>query len=291
MLGFPVMNIQRNRRNRLRNFLSRNRLLVTIELLGLLLLSGLITWAYSLVQAKHPSLPEAKLSEVLAIVAVFFAIAQFLDAKRQSGDLVEIQRALSTRNIGVFPDNLEEIIKLVSNAKHHLYILTDFVAYGQYSAPGLFAKYMDALRRLPNRVDVQILCYDAPTSKKAALEHLPDGAENFEGKINRTVFEDFCDVNNILPIPSNNAALREILDIREQQHSHGFNINYLRDFSPFYLWMQDDQEAVITFKIKGDKESGFCFRTQDGDLIRQFKLIFDDAKKYTNPFYHPELGP
>jgi hypothetical protein len=270
-------------------FFFRQRNFALIKLIGVLVVSGVILWIYSLLQLQHPTWPEAKLPEQLALVAILFAALQFTDAKEQTNELRQLLRAASTRSVGVFPDNMTDILEVIGGTKRHLYILTDFVAYGQYSAPRQFEKYIAALRKLPRRVDLQIICYDAQTSKKAALEHLPDGDENFEGKINKPVFEEFCDVNNVVPVPTNNAALRKILDIREQNHSHGFNILYLRDLSPFYLWLQDD-EAVITFKIKGDRETGISFRTHDRDLVEQFERIFNDAKKYSTAFYQPQLS-
>jgi hypothetical protein len=283
------MNLLKCPGNRFWNMFVRQRDFALIKLIGVLVVSGIILWAYSLLQERHPKWPEARLPEQLALIAILFAALQFTDAKEQSNELRQLLRAASTRSVGIFPDNMSDITEVVVGAKRHLYILTDFVAYGQYSAPRQFEKYIAALRKLPKRVDLQIVCYDAPTSKKAALEHLPDGDEYFEGKINRAVFEEFCNVNNIVPVPTSNAALRRTLDIREQNHSHGFNINYLRDLSPFYLWLQDD-EAVITFKIKGDQETGLSFRTHDRDLVEQLKRIFNDARKYSTTFYRPQLS-
>jgi hypothetical protein len=274
--------------NQFWNIFVRQRNFALIKLIGVLIVSGIILWAYSSLREQHPNWPEAKLPEQLGLVAILFAALQYTDAKEQNNELRQLLRATSTRSVGVFPDNITDILEVINGAKRHLYILTDFVAYGQYSAPRQFEKYIAALRKLPKRVNLQIICYDAQVSKKAALEHLPDRDEYFEGKTNRAVFEEFCNINNVVPVPTSNAALRHILDIREQNHSHGFNISYLRDLSPFYLWLQDD-EAIITFKIKGDQETGFSFRTRDRDLVEQLKRIFNDAKKYSTTFYRPQL--
>lgn len=176
------MNSPKSPGNQFWNIFVRQRDFALIKLIGVLIVSGIILWAYSSVREQHPNWPEAKLPEQLGLVAILFAALQYTDAKEQNNELRQLLRATSTRSVGVFPDNITDILEVINGAKRHLYILTDFVAYGQYSAPRQFEKYFAALRKLPKRVNLQIICYDAQVSKKAALEHLPDGDEYLKEK-------------------------------------------------------------------------------------------------------------
>src|SRR2546430_1015152 len=75
---------------------------------------------------------------VLSLIAL--AVAWKLDARartemRRVADRLEFYAGtISTRLVGIFPDNVSDLARLVSGDHQTLEIMADFVGYGHYSA-------------------------------------------------------------------------------------------------------------------------------------------------------------
>ena len=92
---------------------------------------------------------------ILAVIALIFAIVTekkaqkiVVQTKMQLENIADVFGSLSTKYVGHFPGNMEEITKLVSNTKRSLVILSDVPAYGQYSNPLGFPDYKQAINEL-----------------------------------------------------------------------------------------------------------------------------------------------
>src|SRR2546422_1043059 len=73
----------------------------------------------------------------LPIVAIVFAVVQFVDSRLLKNEIKHVVQSMSTEYIAEFPWNIEEIDRVISNAKKELDIMVDAAAYGQYSRPKL----------------------------------------------------------------------------------------------------------------------------------------------------------
>jgi hypothetical protein len=62
---------------------------------------------------------------------------------------------------------------------------------------------------------------------------------------------------------------------RDFLSTKGAKIDTFSEPAAFFLWLEDDEEAIFAFKNVGNSERGLSFKTQDANLIRQFKDIFE----------------
>jgi len=98
---------------------------------------------------------------ILAVLAIAFAVFQFLDSRHlkraTEGIQTQNEKVLhaaqdaaenaSTKYVDEFPKNIPFIRDLVQGTCEHLDILADVPGYGMYSAPGDFQDYYTALLR------------------------------------------------------------------------------------------------------------------------------------------------
>jgi len=216
-------------------------------------------------------------SDTLAVVAILFATVQFIDARLQERKMNAIAGSMSTQYIGLFPRHLKVINNVLSKTDAEICIIVDFIGYAQYSAPDVYPRYLaELIKARERKVDVSIICYDADSAEEVLREQLPE--EKFEQEKNGPRFKTFFELNPGIPIPKSAEELRFRLRDRARDSAKllrekGVQILYSKSATLFF-WLGDDQEAVFAFKSIGRLEQGFSFRTQDGNLVRQFRDIF-----------------
>src|SRR5690348_15552372 len=97
---------------------------------------------------------------LLAIIAIAFAFWQFRDSREQQKEMTTIAGQMATRFAGFFPKNLQEIYQVVSKAEKRVDVMSDYVAYGHYSAPHQFDLYFRKLLDLAIQgVGIRMLVY------------------------------------------------------------------------------------------------------------------------------------
>ncbi len=265
-------------------FSARNvhRLRVSMQLAFAVALTCVIALTWKPLKAKYPWLPNWSADELLAFLAISFAVVQFIDARHQEHEISVIAKSMSTRFVGLFPKNLKDITEIASKATRYIYVIVDFVGYGQYSAPEIYAKYLQEMENaLVRGVEVRFICYDDTLRNTERLVQFPDPPAKFDGEQNEALFRNYFEVHKgIRPLPSDNAGLRKVLNDREKLNAEqlaakGLDLRVFAQRADFFLWLEDDEEAVFTFKNMGNRGKGFSFRTQDANLIGQFKDIFE----------------
>jgi hypothetical protein len=175
--------------------------------------------------------PHWNSADLLAIIAIAFAIVQFLDARHeeralgkqenrmieltnqigeQAGKMESITLSMSTRFAGPFPENLKEIVDLISKAHRHLKVIVDFPGYGQYSAPAMQLDYRHKLELARSHdVAVQIICYNETLASQDRLDQFPDDLSRFNDRDMKR-FEQFCRYRKMKQC-SDFAGLRQLL--------------------------------------------------------------------------------
>ncbi|HEY2117214.1 MAG TPA: hypothetical protein VGJ51_19090 [Candidatus Angelobacter sp.] len=232
---------------------------------------------------------------VIALLAGLFAAIQFIDARLQKHEMDRIAKTMSTRYIGLFPKNLTEIAEVVGKAGRNVCIMTDFVSYGHYSFPAAFAKYLNKIKEASEReANVRIICYNRQLSEKEIEDQLPDrefgkerDSERFQGY--------FRKIYRGVSVPQTGAELRAFLAGCHKKYSYelqekGVKLAYLSERCDFFLWLEDDEEAVFAFKNVGAKRREICFRTKDTNLIGQFRQIFERRWQTADCVYDPSRG-
>jgi hypothetical protein len=217
--------------------------------------------------------------DILAVLAILFAVIQFVDARLQKHEMNTIAKSMSTRFVGLFPKNLLEITEVLGKGTKYVYIMADFVDYGAYSFPLAFKAYLEKLKeaRLQGAT-VRIICYDQQLSDQELAEQFSD--QDFLQERTSRRFQNYFAINSGVPVPSSAGELRKLL--ADAQRSYilelsklGVEFSYFPERAEFFLWLEDDEEAVFAFKSQGRKQREFSFRTQDTNLISQFRQIFD----------------
>ena len=138
---------------------------------------------------------------VLALLALGFAVKQFIDARQAkcaveqakrdvtslrtevgslSGELDDLRKQTSTRAIPRFPDNVPAICNLLDSCTENttVRIMVDYIGYTLYSDRARFERYLASLKSvLLRNAKVQLLVYDHARAKKAIRLQYPTIAE------------------------------------------------------------------------------------------------------------------
>jgi hypothetical protein len=232
------------------------------------------------------------IDDILAILAILYAAIQFIDARLQKRETNEIAKSMSTRFVGLFPKNLTHITEVLGRGSKYIYIMSDFADYGSYSSPFAFEEYLKKIKdALKEKIPVRIMCYDKRRADDELKRQFPD--EAFEQEKRSRSFVRYFDIRCGLEKCESAAKLREILndgqnDVIKQLKDAGAEFRFFPDSAEFFLWLEDDEEAVFAFKDTGRAQNEFSFRTLDATLIRQFKSVFHRRWKACDP-HTPKL--
>lgn len=268
---------------------------VLTRLVTAALITGALANYKELLLTTFPSLAKWVGNDLLAFLAIIFAIVQFLDARDEEKDMRKIEHhvtemvgQISTRGIRPFPENLDDIIVMLRGAKNSVRVMVDFPGYGQYSAPERHKEYQAALNEAAQRpaVKFQLVSYDdvltTEESKAELKAPIPPTRKEDKEK-----FEAYLKANGIsqASAPNNFAELHALLRKHQEQslveltaavkHPEGLERRYLSERVPIFLWLVDNREAVFTFKNLERNEDAASIRTTDGSLIKNLAFYFD----------------
>ena len=86
-------------------------------------------------------------SPIVGIMGLLFTVIALSFSLWQISEARKITDSISTRYIGEFPDFIEQINDLLSEAKEEIIIMTDVLGYGMYSNPEGFHKYLSIIEK------------------------------------------------------------------------------------------------------------------------------------------------
>ncbi|HEY0554186.1 MAG TPA: hypothetical protein VGG20_07960 [Thermoanaerobaculia bacterium] len=231
---------------------------------------------------------------VLAIIAIAFAIIQFVDSRhlqRSSQDLQNSSKILqqkikflldetSTKYIGSFPYNMDDINSTLGRAQEEVCVLVDFPGYGHYSQPRKHRDYADKILQLRQaKKKVRMLFYSAA----AQLAKVHDQFKPADwGKIRGTqAFKEFFGTYHPDQEAPNsydgfiNRLLGLQLEYERGLCNNGVEIEHIDQPSVLFLWLDDEDSAVFAINNGGGKDRELSFHTSDGKLIHSFRSMFD----------------
>lgn len=215
----------------------------------------------------------------LAILAIVFAVVQFFDSRIQKKEIKKVAESMSTSYIGEFPKNMENIIKVTAAATKKLDIMVDFAGYGNYSKPQDFEKYFQTLLNPHDgkRIKIRMLLYD----KKAGLENRDRQLKPiFESEVGSDRFTHYFQVEHPkLTVPINYEKFSEELSQVEDEYEKrlvdkGIDVRHVSQALMFYVWIEDDEDAVFSFQSTQGGEREISFHTRDATLIKTFGDTF-----------------
>jgi hypothetical protein len=226
---------------------------------------------------------------ILAIVAIVFAVVQFLDSRKQLRRLEEVASHIQTQYVGSFPENMDEIMRVVRNVSDggQLDIMTDFAGYGLYSRNALFQQYVAALHDAVQSKNARerILVYSKELAQSALEKQFTENEYAQEAKGS---FRHFFDHRP--PVPKSRveflSRLAAELDrsINEMCHD-GIPVRRVPQSYKylFFLWSNHRPQALFAFRNESETYREMSFGTVDPSLIDVFQLLFDQTWNAVDP--------
>jgi hypothetical protein len=215
------------------------------------------------------------------------------DSKKLLDTSTGIAESMSTRFVGQFPYNLNDLSKVLGRAASHVEIMVDIVAYGHYSSPEAFQKYFDRLSKIAINPDVNLrmIVYGEKLNEQSRQDQF-GGEQHFAEIKKDPKFDRYFPRQKANDIPTTyggfigRLADRENL-LKQTMQAGGADIRESSEQFRFFLWLIDDVEAVFSFQMYGEHFHEICFRTRDGNLIRTFSTLFEHGWKSA---LHPQLA-
>lgn len=193
-----------------------------------------------------------------------------------------IAASMSTKYIGDFPKNMGDICEVVALADRRLDIQVDLAAYGHYSNPEGFRRYIDKLEDFAKKpqTSIRLLVYADPNAQKSRSGQF-GGAAGFQEEMKSERFRRYF--KELYKFPSPPSTYDQFMDYMAgkqeewRQRLDCYNAIQIRYATfPFrmFLWIEDQEEAVFAFEMYG-KNRTISFRTRDGNLIHTFGALFE----------------
>lgn len=250
---------------------------------------------------------------LLAVMAIAFGAAQFIDAKiqfaeakMQASKMDRVAEEMSTRFIGFFPKNLHHINEIAKNATQRFHVMSDYVSYGYYSDPLGFEEFGRRLQDLASAgVDVSMVIYTRQKAKENYDTQFPrDTFTKYLDDKDKTLFK-FCerfdrDLYQELKGYEANANKNALIDSLQKTFERlmfdrqslclkdlierGVKIKQTDKPLPFFFWCEDGHEAVFAFLHEdAPTEREVTFRTRDSRLVEStFEHAFNSLWIDTN---------
>ena len=113
----------------------------------------------------------------LAVLGTLFAVLSIKDGQKLTRDLRTVFDHLTTREAGAFPAYMQEVERLIADARESIFVATDFPAHGAWTDRGRYGNYVKALEnRKADRVrrghplNIQLLTLDGPGRERVLEE-------------------------------------------------------------------------------------------------------------------------
>jgi hypothetical protein len=251
-----------------------------------------------------------KIAAAISFLAIVFATVQFFDSmtlkKRMTKALEETDKlqkhmtkaleemgklqkhmgdvlnSVSSRYIGAFPGNMQEINDVTAKSCQFLLILTDWVGFGSYSSPEAYRDYERHLTTLltsDHPVRICIVAYSTDRLRKEFENQI--SREKFEKTEKQTDrFRDYYRKHwgrREKPPETYDDFVDDMVRAEEQQRErlkdHRVEIQTVEEPSLVLLWLRDGVDAVFCFQASGT-DTDPSFRTQDMGLVLALGEIF-----------------
>ena len=240
---------------------------------------------------------------IIALAAVPFAVRQFLDAKNQTKKLEnatrqlsaqtrrlkEIWSSLSTSYLGVFPNYLDDIVKILGGARKSIVIFCDYPAYGCFSDPDQWLKYKQTIeQKIQDEVDVRLTCMNAERRRQYHKDQFKRIEQDWQGfmseEANHDLLKSFYQrYKNALDDPHKNVEELSFDDFEKlmAEANQSMLDEVFADATvppvelsvdmPLYFWLVDGVHAVFAIPSLSDDATEYGFKTGEAKLITAFQ--------------------
>jgi hypothetical protein len=217
---------------------------------------------------------------VLAVMAIVFGSIQFLDARRHTSKMEEIASSMSTRYVGGFPKDIDDIVDVAGAADREMLVMASFADYGHYSKPDSFERLLEKIHAaLSRKVSVKFLVYGDDAAAEALKIRYP--SEQFsEERLSSRFKHFFSTYYEGIREPSTHVEFLGVLhrktrEVMSDLFDRGVEIRLLEEQERCFFWMEDDEEVIFSFENGAAQGHPLCFRTRDARLMETFREIFE----------------
>jgi hypothetical protein len=244
--------------------------------------------------------PFELLSLSLAVLGTLFAVLSIKDGQKMTRDLRSVFDHLTTKEVGSFPAYMQEVERLIGEARDSIFIATDFPGHGAWSDRGRFGSYVKALEnRKADRVrrghplNIQLLTLDAQRRERTLDERFPEASWKEYVKRggfqkNRRLYEELenCQVSEV-----REKFLAEMRTRQDRALDADFRFAERWEYPglmPVYLWIVDGEKAVFAIPSFGDQLTEYGFVTQETGLVQALLSVWS---RYVEASRRVSSGP
>jgi len=226
--------------------------------------------------------PFELLGLALAVLGTVFAVLSIQDGRRLTRELRSIFDHLTTKEIGAFPAYMNEVERLISEARESIFVATDFPGHGVWADRGRYGAFVKALEnrkadrvRRGHALSIQVLSLDAEGREKALQDRFPESRWK-KGTFarSRRLYEELenCEMPEQRP-----AFLKEM--VARQQRSLDADLRFAdrweyHGLMPVYLWIIDSEKAVFAIPSFGDQFTEYGFYTEEAGLVQALLSVW-----------------
>ena len=193
-----------------------------------------------------------------------------------------ISESISTRYVGNFPDNMNEMIKLIPTTQKRLIIVCDVPAFGHFSNPEGFRQYNLALQTLLNRTskkpEITLVNYDLKRRLNNSANQFKMPVHELRKSESYKNYFNYWGDDRKEPKVENLEDFCSWLDMRHRRFQDDLEEKGVRVYETSkdlraFIWIVDDREAIFSFYNYGSENREVSFRTNDKRLIESLTLI------------------
>ncbi len=221
--------------------------------------------------------------------------------KTETENLNQVVSSVSTRYVGEFPENMEDLEQLLERSNKSLYIIADVIGYGAFSRNDFYQRYHEILRDKLNKGDfaIEILIYNDSIRIEAMKEQFGKvdwGSDSLQKKLpdfKKFLWErswtlkkpDSSDIWNILSKENliqlssylNKDLIQELENIKPEKQ-----IIELDKRQDVFIWLADDNRGIFSYLNYGFNDHEVSFYTRDVNFIEVLKDRVVGLKKVLN---------
>ena len=223
--------------------------------------------------------PFEMLGLLLAVAGTVFAVLSIRDGRKLTTDLRSIFDHLTTKQIGAFPVYMQEVERLIGEARESVFIATEFPGHGVWADSGRYGAYVKALEnRKADRVrkggglSVQVLSLETKTREKALHDRFPESRwKEYLKKGGYQHSKRLYEELENCAVPDQRAQFLDEISARQERALHA-DLRFADRWSykgvmPIYLWIIDSEKAVFAIPSFGGEPTEYGFYTEESGLI------------------------
>ena len=261
-------------------FLNVELIGLIVAVLGLILAILALVVGFVHVRGIHRVMGEAK--------------AQADQAKAHTETLNQIERSLSTRLLGTFPEYYEDIVGLLAGAQKRIVVFCDYPAYGSFSKRTMweFHYHHNLKRQLREQhLPLEITCLSEKGRRESVRDQFFGTGKDLEALKQEPEFmEKLQELLRAQPRPVSIADLNqeefenilEAEEVRTLDELRSADIHQIADV-PLYFWLIDSgtplARAIFAIPSFAEKVVEYGFDTRDQGLISAFEQMRDRYHK------------